>query len=308
VPGVAALMRIFSGDKIIESRILNAVGIQPFRAMAARVLDRLSPGDTSPEVQGHVSVLAADGLLVIPNFLSQSTFARLAGECEEIDRCAAHALTTRTGPNTSSVTMIPELDLQDSPGIRGFLHDRRLLAILRAVEKWPWSSLAPYARFEEISFWAAGRDRADDPQTLLHADVFHHSHKVWLYLNDVAIGSGPLAYVRGSHRLTAAHAWSLYQHSRRRDASADPSRRIAGAERERSAAREVVVTCARNTLVIANVCGYHRRLQGCAGARRRAITLSLRMNPFRAHRLRGRLARHPRLYAGLREAKRQLAG
>jgi hypothetical protein len=302
------LTRVFSGDKIVDSRLLNAVGIQPFRAVAARALDRLTPADAAPEVRAHVSELAADGLLVMRDFLPQCAFAALAAECDAIDQAADHTRATCSGPNTSAVTMIPELDPRGSSGIRAFLNDQRLQAILRAVEKWPWSSLIPYARFEQITYWTAGRDRADDPQTALHADVFHHSHKAWLYLDDVAIGSGPLAYVRGSHRLTAAHVWSLYRDSRRHDRSADPSRRIAGVERERAAAREVIVTCPRNTLVIANVCGYHRRLQGCAGNRRRAVTLSLRMNPFLAHRLRSRLAPNARLYARLREAKRQLTG
>jgi hypothetical protein len=70
---------------------------------------------------------------------------------------------------------------------------------------------------------------------------------------------------------------------------------------------ETIVTCPRNTLVVANVCGYHRRLQGQAGRQRQALALSLRGHPFLAHALRARLAEHAGLYEALRKAKRPFA-
>jgi hypothetical protein len=41
-----------------------------------------------------------------------------------------------------------------------------------------------------------------------------------------------------------------------------------------------VVTCARNTFVMANTCGYHSRSVGEAGATRRALHKQFRSNPF----------------------------
>ena len=60
----------------------------------------------------------------------------------------------------------------------------------------------------------------------------------------------------------------------------DPSRRV-GEEEVRHRGLELrVLTCPRNTLVIANTCGYHARAVGEAGATPRALHMSFRYNPF----------------------------
>lgn len=299
-----ALTRILSDDKTIESAWLNAVGIQPFRAVTARALDAMTPAIVDASTHESVRTLADDGILVIRDFLAAQRFRDLVEECNSLEKCQARTLRSESGPNTLRHRPLDDTTAAGLPALHGFLNDSRLNAILRAVEKWPWRPLHEYARLQSITYAAGDPDRGDDPQTHLHADVFHCSHKLWLYLDEVTDADGPLAFVKGSHRLRWAHLRSMYRAACRRSAAADRSRRIPLSEQDGLHAE--VITCPANTLVIANVCGYHRRLQGRAGAQRRAITISLRNNPFVAHRLRAVMARFPPLYAGLRAVKQTL--
>lgn len=298
-----ALTRILSGDKTIDSALLNALGVQPFRAVAARALDALAAAPVEAAAGELVRTLAADGILVIHDFLPARRFYDLVAECDALEQDEARTVTCESGPNTLRHTALDDTTAASFPAFHGFANDPRLIAILRAVENWPWRPLHEYARLQSVTFGTIGHERGEDPQAQLHADVFHCSHKLWLYLDDVTSTNGPLAYVKGSQRLGWRHLRSMYRASRR-GAAADHSRRIPHAEQ--AELRQEVVTCPANTLVIANVCGYHRRLQGRAGARRRAVMVSLRTNPFVAHRLRGRLARHPHLYSRLRSLKHTL--
>jgi hypothetical protein len=83
--------------------------------------------------------------------------------------------------------------------------------------------------------------------------------------------------VKRSHRVSLTQLYYIYQESCTRNAG---SRRIACEELERLGLQETIVTCPKNTLVIANVSGFHRRVRGRPGCRRYAVHVSLRVNPF----------------------------
>jgi hypothetical protein len=125
-----------------------------------------------------------------------------------------------------------------------------------------------------------------DPQGDLHADTFHPTAKLWLFLDDVSDDDGPFVYVPGSHRLTPERLqWEYTQSLTARD---DPrlhhalgSFRIDPAELPglgyRQPRRFVV---AANTLVIADTFGFHQRASSRRPAARVAIYGYLRRNPF----------------------------
>jgi len=112
--------------------------------------------------------------------------------------------------------------------------------------------------------------------------------------------------VKRSHRLTRARLAFVDRDSWKRDPAADQSRRISADEQRRHDLQETIVTCPKNTLVVVNTCGYHRRLPGQPGQERRALHLSLRANPFAPHGLHSMLARWPRAYRLVRRAKKIL--
>lgn len=303
-----ALSRVLSGDKVIHSKPLNVLGAQVLRALAARAVYTVRPARTDDAVRSAVDELNREGLLLLPDFLSPDHLEGVVRECAWLDEHAGTRLTDREGPNTMEVIRIEHFREHTLPHIHRFFGDHGLNALLRAAERWPLECLARYGRWERLTYgqdFHASDDGQEDPQTRLHSDIFFNSHKAWLFLDDVRVEDGPFVYVKRSHRLSFRCLSSIYRDSCRRRASEDPSRRISPDEQERLGLAETIVTCRKNTLVIANVCGYHRRLQGQAGRQRHALSLFLRNNPFLAHALRARLARHALLYKSLRRAKQR---
>ena len=296
--------RILSGDKVIDSKVLNLLGVQPLRTIAARLVYSSRRVEVDSGVERQADDLRNTGLLVIEDFLPPSLFEAVVRECALLDRRADLAVAAAQGSLTQTVIRASDLGPQSCPAIHAFFADSRLTALLNACEKWPFGDLVRHGIYERLSHDAArSRAHSVDPQAELHSDVFFTSHKLWLYLDDVAEEDGPFVYVKGSHQLSARRLWEIYRHSTETIGTADRWRRILPEERR---AAETVVTCPANTLVLANVCGYHRRLLLRAGRARRALALTLRNNPFLAHGLRQRLAEHEELHGWLRRAKRMV--
>ena len=132
----------------------------------------------------------------------------------------------------------------------------------------------------------ARRSGGDGPQRFLQSDTFHPTVKAWLFLDDVDDGNGPFTYVPGSHRLT----WSRLKWEYRKSISwrdpPDPYSRkgslrlTEGERRDFGLGEPVLYRVPRNTLVIANTHGFHRRGAAVEAASRLEIWVYSRSNPF----------------------------
>jgi hypothetical protein len=297
--------RLFSRDKVIDSTLLNMMGAQVFRTLVARVVYHARRVEVPEEVANEVAELKREGMVIVRDFLSPEHFDRVRAECAWLDRQQDQIETFRHGPTTLEAIAIRNFSERVLPSIYGFYNDPRLHGIVTAAEQRP-VNLTEAGEREYLTHGESGGDA--DPQTELHSDIFFNTHKAWFYLDDVRTEDGPLAYVKGSHRLTLARLGFVYRDSWKREPGSDPSRRISPEEQRRCDADETVVTCARNTLVVVNTCGYHRRLQGRPGRKRYALHLSVRGNPFAPHALHSMMARYPRVYDFLRCAKKAWRG
>jgi hypothetical protein len=296
--------RIFSSDRLIDSELLNRLGIQIFRILAARLLYNVREVTVDQEVRDRVDELLSEGILVWSNFLPAEEFAALQEEILGIVAERDERLTTKvygsTISETRSLGSFPPILI---PQTHKFLADRRLHEVLEGVEKRTLDG--PGKHSIQLLKYEPGNHLADT-QTRLHSDTWFNTHKLWFYLNDVKSEDAPFVYVKRSHRLSLAQLSCVYKSSRY-DSSSD-SRLISSEEIARQGLKETIVTCPKNTLVIANTCGYHRRLSGEPGGRRLSLHSVLRANPFAAYSLRARLSRYPRLHEAIRSAKRNLAG
>lgn len=271
---MSELVRVFSDAKLVESRFLNVAGAQPLRGALARVIYHLRATPDDP----IAAEVARHGYAVRSDFLPQHVFDALVRETEEFARSTLPRWLHQQGPTLVVNHALTGADATRFPQLGQWRDGAYTLALASAAERRPLRPGTGSPMLEEVIM---GDTSVGDPQNALHIDAVFNTHKVWLYLDDVTEENGPLVYVPGSHRLDGTRLVEEYRDSTLRNRCVDPSRRIGDAEVARRGLERSAITCARNSLVVANTSGYHCRAPGQPGSRRRALQMSFRFNPFR---------------------------
>ena len=243
--------------------------------------------------------LERDGFVVLENFLPQPEFEALRDEVETV---VARASRLHPPPDNSRPGFRPKqpfpggfdrfdggtlnrflhIDPEQMPRAAAFSHDQRLSAGSRQVIGLPMNP-----RKLDIYLTVHGEEaRTPDLQKVLHRDTFFRALKFWFFLWPVQPQDGPFEYVPGSHRLDSSRLrWeqttATAAAEKRRQPDVSGSFRI----REQSLAelglpRPVALTCPANTLVLADVFGFHRRGAAAHGQQRLALYGWNRPYPF----------------------------
>jgi hypothetical protein len=266
------LLRTVSAAKVVDNRLLNRLGIQVARALVAHGLHSVRQAPLrGAATAAQLRALEDDGIVTIENFLPAAEFEAVRQEALQL-LAARDGRVHVHGPNRVHQRALSEAD--NMPHLEGFFRHPALRDLLDAGERMTIDPQRALFAVEELS-----QGDADDldPETELHADVFFATHKGWLYLDDVTVHNAPFVYVKGSHKMPTARLRYEYAASCTDDRR---SRRITPAERTERGLVETVCFAPANTLVVANTCGYHRRLRGRPGGARRAVHFSHRHNPF----------------------------
>jgi len=124
-----------------------------------------------------------------------------------------------------------------------------------------------------------------DPQKSLHSDTFHPTAKYWLFLDDVEMSTGPFVYAKGSHRFTSdrlkwEYAISCKGAKGLEGHSSVGSLRIQSDELEQLGFQETALPVPKNTLIIADTHGFHRRGDISEPCSRLALYGYSRNSPF----------------------------
>lgn len=280
---------VFSWDKsfrnnpVIGSYLLNRLGLHVFRVVVAHALFRFRLFLLSPLVPAEDrNQFLRDGYIVKEDFLPAQQFealaaelARYEGEIREIvegdtetQRLFLTGEARRTLPECERLTRYPVLD--------------RLLRYTSSKNR------PPFFFVENVRQHARGGGRTD-PQKDFHVDTFHPCVKAWIYLDDVTRGNGPFVYVPRSHKLTWARIKWEYRESLVASVTKKPgelrywdgSFRIAEQDRQKMGLPEPrLMQVPANTLVLANVRGFHCRGDAAGPSSRMAIWMQARDNPF----------------------------
>lgn len=271
----AAPLRFFTKDKLLESKLLNRMGVQVMRTLAARGLYNVRPGHGDPTMRDKIADLRRDGMVLFHDFLEPEHFEQVKSECQELLENHKDSLThLQYGSTSIDLAEFKKIDASEWSATERFLNDPRLVGLLQAGEK-TQLNLDRAHRAVEHAVQKATEEK--DIESDLHSDIFYHTHKAWLYLNDVEMKDAPLSFVKGSHRLTFGRCREIYRHSCQ---PLTPSRRISQEELKASGNEEIPLLVPKNTLAVANVCAYHRRLPGQPGGDRLAVIVSVRSQPF----------------------------
>jgi hypothetical protein len=267
---VAEITRVFTDAKVVDSRALNLAGVQPFRAVLARFLYKLRRGSHDP----MIAELSRTGITVCEDFLPPAAFTTVEREAEDYMSESSPTWLHQHGTTEVRHFSLGAVDSERFPHLAQWRGDQQVLALAAAAERRSCRRGDGGSLVERLT---VGDYSKPDPQTELHLDTFFNTHKIWLYLDDVSAENAALVYVPGSHLLDSVRLRRDYLES---TSTNEESRRVSDDEVRSRGLERRVVSCGRNTLVVANTCGYHCRSVGELGASRRALHMTFRFNPF----------------------------
>ena len=259
---------------------------------------RIARARTRGPVEDAVRILERDGVVVVENFVDPQMHRALRDEVvsrltavearfpirESSDRGFGPRRPFEGGFDRcdgSTLNRYLDIDSRVHPLASRFVEDPRLT---RLVHQAIGTRLT--AKRTSIYLTVQGDEaRNPDVQKQLHRDTFQPAIKFWYFLEPVTLEQGPFEYVVGSHLLTRARL--RWEYRRSVEASRHGSRRRGGSFRiDEQALQSLGLGLPRpfevreNTLVVADVRGFHRRAQGTCGSRRVSIYGNIRPLPF----------------------------
>ncbi len=243
--------------------------------------------------------LRRDGCLQVQNWLPPEAFAALRQELESA--VAAVEATTPFPRNRregyqrkrpfpggfdrfdgGTLNRFLSIDAGAMPEAARFRQDPRLSGLSRTVLGLPMNP-----RQVEVYLTVHGKEaRTPDLQKVLHRDTCYRALTFWYFLRPVQAEDGPFVYVPGSHRLDRAR-WE-WEQATATDTSLTrtmPNRSGSFRVREEDLSglglpEPLTFACPANTLVVADVFGFHRRGDALQGRQRLALYGWLRPYPF----------------------------
>lgn len=270
----------FLDNPLIGSPRLNAMGLHALRVQMAHAATTYRRKALASSVfPTDKEIFDRDGVVEIRNFLPADLFEDLRDQIRDYrgparETVQGDTITRRLALDPVAKTAIPAFaHFQDHP---------RWRALARYVAGY---NLEPLLYLQSIL--PRRHEAAPDPQLEFHSDTFHPSMKAWLFLKDVEMETGPFAYVKGSHRLTAARlAWERERSVNARNGtcrlSARGSFRVSRVDLERmKLPGPTLFAVPANTLVVADTVGFHARTLATRPATRVEIWAYGRRNPFR---------------------------
>lgn len=282
---LATAAKSFVDNPLIGSRRLNARGLHRARVRIADALCRNRRRRLAAKVRPEWrAAFDRDGYLLIRDVIEPDVFAGLRqsmltyrGQAREMRQ--GDAITRRFAVNPAMLAEIP--------GLREFLSRPDIRALFHYVASF---KIEPLHYLQTIVTHDGGLEQSietgTDPQEVLHADSFHASLKAWLFLNPVAEDEAPFTYVPGSHRFDAKRLEWEHQRSLRDPTEID---RLSARGSPRISEDELVslglpspvsLAVPANSLVVADMAGFHARGRSIRPVERVEIWSYSRRNPY----------------------------
>ena len=276
---IFTISKSFKNNPIIGSRLLNILGLHLFRLMLSHTIMYLRMQILSFGVPSHLKKsYMQKGYMLIDNVVSAEMLHDIIEESKHDDAEIRQCIQGNT------ITQRIHLDGNNknkTQTINDFLERKDIIKLFKFTAG---KNHRPISHIQAIkNNYVQG---ADDPQKHLHSDTFHPTMKYWFFLQDVEHGMAPFTYVESSNRLTWKRLKWEYKKSISMDSesinySKNGSFRIKEEELEALGLplpKEVCV--AKNTLVIVNTFGFHRRGEAKEKSTRFEIWGISRTNPF----------------------------
>lgn len=242
---------------------LNENGLHVFRMLLANLIyyDNLQEKEDFKE----------NGYLVIPNFLDEKVFRRM----KKLSGQAIHKAGDIFLGKKYWIDLVPEDELLyqffDLPQCQ------ELFKIVNATNEYEFHA----KRVERLVH------KTNDLQKQIHEDTFHPTIKFWYFFDDVSVQSGPTFYSKGSsvpnlERFKWEYEMSLKAAQSSCKGTSEGSFRLESEEQltKMGYGKMEPVVCQKNSLVVFNTMGFHRRGPAPDGTIRDSVMGIFRMDPF----------------------------
>jgi hypothetical protein len=291
-------MKVFS-DPWVGHPGLNRLGMHRKRLKAAKAISRFRRAQTVRPRDTDEQHLLDQGFVAVENFLPDQEFAELQEECHA---AAASAAQSTPLPERPEVWGFGDSDRHDwgfdrfdgstlnrfikpGPCAAAFPRNRRFKRLARLVTGKTMSARRNWI-YQTVN---GDENEIPDQQREFHRDTFFNCMKYWFFVDPVREQDGPFVYVPGSHKLTPERlAWE------ERKADAAVAARLEGNRRGMTGSFRIEEAefadlglpppqsypVPHNTLVVANVFGFHRRGDAVPGTRRLSLYGNHRPQPF----------------------------
>ena len=171
------------------------------------------------------------------------------------------------------------------PAIKNFFKNKQLIRLIAVAEGSKVFNEIESFRFEKTIF---GNPKGDTDNNIpFHADVHFHSHKVLFYTSNVTEDEGPFAYCLKSHNNDFDRLWFEFKRGQLKDSHKYSWRIEDHLDNkffknyfQKLMKNKYKVVGKPNTLIIANVHGFHQRGKALEGASRSLIRIPYRYNPL----------------------------
>ena len=275
---------ILSKNHILPSPIANKVGIPTLRTILSNFLINLRRFKNCRAENIHEKELIDKGITVIPNFLPEDDFQKLKKEFNEVIS-EKEVRQTDYGSTKSISKIITKEKYASFEAIQNLANNKELIRLISVGEGRKVFKEIDTLVFEKTTFGDPKHDT--DVNLRFHADIHFHSHKVLYYMDDVTSDMGPFEYCVGSHKNNIKRLWFEFKRGQLKDAHDNTWRIDNHYEKkyfkkfyEKLMKNKYEVTGKANTLIIANVHGFHRRGEASEGPSRSLIRIPFRYNPF----------------------------
>lgn len=289
---------------VVGGPLSNKLGLQAARALKEEVAYSLRSVNVPASAQPYVDVLDRDGFVVIENFLPERDFAKVESELAAMEALPASRFRVdKFGQNFESKYLFASKFPDEFPAFCQHLRDNdRIYEIARGVSR-RRKSYRPHVVVQWLYKPNPNEPHQDfEYNSYLHVDRHYPFMKGFFYLRDVPLECAPYTFVKGSHvfnweRLRFEYKLGVNQsrtrYKKRAEELYNPAQKeddhimqeLAEELRDRMKLEEVPIYAKKNTLIISNNRGLHRRAEMTNQGPRITANLDFKFFESTAHKL-----------------------
>lgn len=274
-----------SKNHILPSPTANKIGLPVVRTFLSDVLIKLRRFKNCRPKSIYEKQLLNDGIVVIPNFLPSQEFIQLKAEYNQIISSSKKLKIVEKGSVKIQIHPMTNQEVKKFPVMENLSRNKELIRLVSVGE-----GINPAEQIKnfdlEDSFF--GDPKYDTDQNVqFHSDVHFDSHKILYYISDVSEEEAPFIYCKKSHKNNFQRLWYELMRGQLNDSHKNSYRIENHLDKKFFAnyfkklmKNKYKVIAPKNTLIIANVHGFHKRGEANKDKKRSIIRIPYRYNPL----------------------------